>query len=231
MATGGGIWVAAGVDFSVGFTCADVPAGGRMQYGNDDRANPAATARRNPCAADPLGCSLRLRLRVAVPTYVHLVDAGRDISKPQRSLSRAGLEFIIKHEGFRRVIYGDSARKPTIGNGHLIRTGENFSHGVTRAMAERLLEHDVRIAVRAADRMLPPNVTQTQFDVVVDFAFNLGPKSLNASTLLKDIRKGGPVPKRDFTIWNHAAHREVPGLTRRREDEYDVYSRDDSAGD
>jgi lysozyme len=42
------------------------------------------------------------------------------------------MQFIEKHEGYSGTVYKDSAGNPTIGYGHLIKDGEDFSTGITK---------------------------------------------------------------------------------------------------
>ena len=60
--------------------------------------------------------------------------------------SKAGLEFIASHEGCVLNVYEDVAGYPTIGIGHLIRDGEDFSGGITRDQAIELLQDDAKEA-------------------------------------------------------------------------------------
>lgn len=141
------------------------------------------------------------------------------------SLSPNGLAFIQRHEGYSATIYGDSAGYPTIGYGHLIKTGEDFSAGITREQASELLLQDTKTAVDAVNAKVTINLTQSQFDALVDFTYNLGAGALNRSTLLKHLNSGMPVLLRNFTDWNRAAGKAIPGLTRRRTEEFNLFSK------
>jgi lysozyme len=67
-------------------------------------------------------------------------------------------------------------------------------------------------------------LSQTQFDALVDFTYNLGSSNLSKSTLLKNVNAGNDVTKANFTDWNHARGKVVQGLTVRRTDEYNLYT-------
>lgn len=140
------------------------------------------------------------------------------------SLSPDGLNFIERHEGYSDHVYRDSAGKLTIGYGHLIQSGEDFHQGVTREQAGELLSRDVQKAVDEVNSRVTTKLSQPQFDAVVDFTFNLGGASLRKSTLLKNINAGNVVTKDNFTDWNHAGGKVVPGLTIRRSDEFLLFS-------
>jgi GH24 family phage-related lysozyme (muramidase) len=63
------------------------------------------------------------------------------------SLSSKGLDFIKKYEKLSLTPYKDQAGYETIGYGHKILPGEDFSKGITKAQALDLLSHDAQGAV------------------------------------------------------------------------------------
>ena len=148
-------------------------------------------------------------------------------AQPQRFLSSDGLQFIQRHEGYRGTVYKDSAGNPTIGYGHLIRTGEDFSGGVTEQVASELLAQDTQAAVDAVNTRVNVALSQTQFDALVDFTFNLGGGNLRKSTLLKNINAAKAVTIANFTDWNRAGGKVVKGLAIRRTDEFNLFSTGD----
>jgi lysozyme len=143
------------------------------------------------------------------------------------SLSPQGLDFIKQHEGYSDKVYKDSGGKDTIGYGHLINkaAGENFDKGITKEQATALLAQDVKGAVNAVNDKLTVKVSQTKFDALVDFTYNLGAKNLGKSTLLANINAGKDVRKENFTDWNRAGGNVVRGLTIRRTNEYNLFSK------
>jgi lysozyme len=148
-------------------------------------------------------------------------------SRRLMSLSADGLMFIQRHEGYSVKVYKDSAGYPTIGYGHLIKSGEDFSKGITLQQASQLLAQDTKTAVDNVNNKTTVGLTQTQFDALVDFTFNLGGLALAQSTLLKNINCGNNVPAKNFTDWNHAGGKVVAGLTKRRMDEFNLFSKGD----
>jgi len=151
-------------------------------------------------------------------------------NKTQLQLSAKGLAFIERHEGYSSTAYKDSAGNPTIGYGHLIRKGEDFSKGITKDQASALLAKDLKGAVAAVNGDLSVKVSQTQFDALVDFTYNLGGRNLANSTLLSNINAGKAVTDGNFTSYNHAGGRVVPALTNRRTDEFNLFSNGDYGG-
>jgi GH24 family phage-related lysozyme (muramidase) len=61
-------------------------------------------------------------------------------------------------------------------------------------------------------------------------SYNLGGKAFGKSTLLKNINAGKDVTKENFTDWTHAGGKAVKGLTIRRTDEFNVFSKGDYGG-
>ena len=64
------------------------------------------------------------------------------------------------------------------------------------------------------------DLEQNQFDSLVAWVYNLGPKNLSESTLLKELNAGNleEVP-RQMKRWNRAGGEVLDGLIRRREAE------------
>lgn len=131
-------------------------------------------------------------------------------------ISIAGLAHIKKWEGFRTNRYLDSAGKPTIGYGHLIQPWESYDT-ITQAEAERLLVKDVSTAEAAVNRLVKVNLSQSQFDALVSFVFNVGQGNFAASTLLKELNAGrtANVPY-ELGRWVFAGGQRIAGLVNRR---------------
>ncbi len=101
-------------------------------------------------------------------------------------LSDEGAAFIAEQEGTvkhggRHVLYVDALGHTTIGIGHLVHEGpidgsepDEFQRGLTDAEAWELFRHDATGYVEAVDRLVTVDLTQRQFDALVDFAFNWG---------------------------------------------------------
>lgn len=95
---------------------------------------------------------------------------------------------------------------------------------ITQETADRLL-HDAlnRCAENVWDMLSETarqNLTQHQFDALVDFAYNVGEANLRHSTLLQDINAGNSTAAAaEFPRWNHANGHVERGLTVRREAE------------
>jgi lysozyme len=127
------------------------------------------------------------------------------------TISEAGLGFIAKHESCKLAIYNDGAGNPTIGYGHKILPGENFSKGLAnQKTAFDLLRKDAADkAAKYVRSYVKVPLLQHQFDALASFTFNLGCGNLARSTLLQDInneehKKGEPGREKirnDFMQW------------------------------
>ncbi len=130
--------------------------------------------------------------------------------------SEEGLELTREFEGLRLEAYQDSAGVWTVGYGH---TGAEVHGGltITRDQAEEFLRGDLEKAAAAVRRLIKVEVTQGQFDALVDFAFNLGAGRLASSTLLRELNAGNGVGAAEqFARWSCAGGAVLPGLLRRR---------------
>jgi lysozyme len=139
-------------------------------------------------------------------------------------LSAAGLDLIKRFEGFRSHTYLDVAGIATIGYGHRLLPGESFPNGITEASAEQMLASDAHGAEQAVTRLVKVALTQSQFDALVDFCFNLGAGKMAASTLLKDLNEGGfDAAGQQLLRWDHVGPQEIAGLKARREAEFQLW--------
>ena len=112
-------------------------------------------------------------------------------------VSENGLNFIMEQEGVVLHIYNDQTGNPTIGIGHLITDDDpDFSDGITKEQALELLAKDVH-HVETAINAYQFDLTQNQFDVLADFAFNCG-----TGALAKLIAHGLDQVPNQLPIWN-----------------------------
>lgn len=123
---------------------------------------------------------------------------------------------IKSFEGYRPNSYQDSAGVWTIGYGHT--QGVKKGQKITQAQAESLLRGDLLKAEKYVNG-LKLNLTQGQFDALVDFAYNLGTGNLGSSTLLEKIRMKASNEdiQAQFRRWVYAGGKVMPGLVKRRE--------------
>jgi lysozyme len=135
-------------------------------------------------------------------------------------LSAEGLDLLKRSEGFRVRTYPDVSGFPTIGYGHRLLHPESFPNGIDEQQAAEILTVDVRDAEQAIERLVRVQLTQGQFDALVDFCFNLGAGRLGSSTLLKVLNLGRYDDAAEQLLrWDQAGGQENAGLKARREAE------------
>jgi lysozyme len=143
--------------------------------------------------------------------------------------SKDGLHLTEQFEGVRLTAYPDPATGGdpwTIGYGH---TGPEVHSGmtITQEQAENYLMQDVAKAAADVNAKVTVEITQGEFDALVDFAFNCGCGNLNGSTLLKKLNAGDyEGAAHEFEKWDMAAGKHMAGLLRRRQAEELLFLKD-----
>jgi lysozyme len=140
--------------------------------------------------------------------------------------SKNGLHLTEQFEGCRLTAYPDPATGGdpwTIGYGH---TGSDVHQGltITQEQAEELLAQDVKKAAANVNSHVTTQITQEEFDALVDFAFNCGCGNLDSSTLLKKLNAGDHEgAAQEFLKWDMAGGHHMAGLLRRRQAEATLF--------
>lgn len=142
--------------------------------------------------------------------------------------SDKGLALIKSFEGFRARPYLCPAGVPTIGYG-----ATYYPDGKKVTMRDKpVSEADATAMLRSmlvqyengVERYVQVPITQGQFDALVSFAYNLGLAALKGSTLLRLVNERNFVgAAAQFSRWNKASGKVLPGLTRRREAERKLF--------
>ena len=133
--------------------------------------------------------------------------------------SKNGLPLTENFEGLRLTAYPDPATHGdpwTIGYGH---TGAEVHQGmtITQEQAEEFLMQDVQKAVQTVNSKVHTDLTQNEFDALVDFVFNCGAGNFAGSTLLRKINAGDMEGAAlEFEKWTHADGKVMAGLIKRR---------------
>ena len=140
-----------------------------------------------------------------------------------RHITQQGIDLIKYFEGFSSDVYICPAGYPTIGYGHLVRDSESFDQ-ISMSKAEELLRKDVEVAERAVSRLINTPLTDSQFDALVSFTYNLGSGALQRSTLRRIVNRAehGRVPEQ-LMRWVWAGGRKLKGLITRRRAETRLY--------
>lgn len=126
-------------------------------------------------------------------------------------------------EGCKLYAYRDAGGTLTIGYGHV--KGVKAGMAITQKQADEFLRQDLAPCESYVDS-LGLELTQGQFDALVDFCFNLGAGSLGRSTLLKRIRGNATdlLIIREFMLWTHCGGKVLKGLVKRRKWEAETFT-------
>ena len=148
------------------------------------------------------------------------------------SLSPAGAAFIKSYEQgpkggvATRQYPSPEGGSDTIGWGHKIQPGENFSGGITAAAGDRLFDADSIKHQRIVQSQVKVPLTPNQYDALTDLAYNL-PAAFSSekhSTLLRLLNQGNYTgAAAEFARWNHIGKAVSPGLTKRRAGETNIF--------
>lgn len=138
--------------------------------------------------------------------------------------------FIKQCEGLRLTAYRCPSGVWTIGYGH---TGTDVSPGkqISKAEAERLFEADVaRFEAELGAVVSHLGLRQGQYDALLSFAYNVGMRSLLASTLWRKVQADADdatIPA-EFSRWVYGTQGgrkvKLPGLIKRRAEEARRYA-------
>jgi lysozyme len=138
------------------------------------------------------------------------------------------LRIIKQFEGLRLTAYQCSAGVWTIGygstfypDGAKVRQGEK----ITVEKADYMLKYTVSLFAVKVSELIKSKVNQNQFDALVSFAYNVGAGALQKSTLLRKVNENpnDPSIEIEFLKWDKAKGKRLPGLTKRRQQEADLY--------
>ncbi|BEN78636.1 lysozyme [Serratia marcescens] len=142
-------------------------------------------------------------------------------------ISKSGIELIKRFEGLRLKAYQDSVGVWTIGYGWTQPVdGKKVGPGmqIVQATADRLLKCGVVQYEQGVNLLVKVKITQSQFDALVSFAYNLGLRSLSTSTLLKKLNAGDKQGAADeFGKWVNAGGKRLDGLVVRRAAERELF--------
>ncbi|CAG2100569.1 unnamed protein product [Medioppia subpectinata] len=143
-----------------------------------------------------------------------------------RKTGSAGLDLIKFSEGWRPDFYYDQIGQKTIGYGHCCKWHNNCNDikpPLSMAQGEELLKKDL-VEYENCVNKVAPGLNQNQFDACVDFTFNMGCGTFQASDVLKGIKvQNWSAAANSFAKYNKAGGRVIEGLTVRRENERKLF--------
>lgn len=146
-------------------------------------------------------------------------------------MSDKGVEFMYSVEGYEEKMYLDQAGLPTIGCGHLLTKDELMSGKIrlpdkvlywkdaqlSPEDVHDLLRNDLSKAESAVRVFVEVDLTQTEFDALVSFVFNIGVGAFQHSQLLRLLNRNmfDTIPGQ-MRRWVYCAGKPSSGLYHRR---------------
>lgn len=119
-------------------------------------------------------------------------------------------------EAYREFPYDDGYGNMTVGYGHLILPGEDFSAGISQPDAVVLLRADMAKAEQIVHNEVGVPLNQGEFDALCDAVFNMG-DFLKSSTLLRLLNAGDTEGAREqLARWQFAGGKPNAALEARR---------------
>jgi lysozyme len=138
------------------------------------------------------------------------------------------INLIAKFEGLKLEAYKCPAGIATIGYGSTYYSdGSRVKMGdkITKEQAVRLLYDTLGTYEKFVDANTRDDISQNQFDALVDFAYNCGNGNLKNSTLLKKVNANpnDATISAEFMKWTRANGKVLKGLVNRRVAEVELY--------
>jgi GH24 family phage-related lysozyme (muramidase) len=151
--------------------------------------------------------------------------------------SKDCIDLVKSFEGYHRELsdgsaaaYLDPVLIPTIGWGTIqYPDGKKVVMGDirTRKQCEQYLQHEIDGKSAAVDKLVTVDITQSMFDALVSFAYNVGVGAIGDSTLLRLLNaKDYEGAAAQFPRWVKAGGKTLPGLVRRRDAEQALFKKD-----
>lgn len=144
-------------------------------------------------------------------------------------ISNNGIELIKQFEGLSLKPYLDKVNIPTIGFGSTYyedgRKVKLKDKPITEERATQLLEFIAnKTFSENINKVVKVPLNQNQFDALVSFAYNIGNKNFNWSTLLKKLNQSDyEGASLEFGRWNQASGKILSGLVLRRQKEKELF--------
>lgn len=138
--------------------------------------------------------------------------------------SENAAKLVASFEGFSSVAYQDGNGIWTIGFGTT--RGVKEGDTCTREDALEWLQRDLGGAAEVIDALVTVPLTQSQFDALCSFVYNVGSGHFSSSTMLKRLNEGDYLgAAAEFIKWDKIAGTISNGLLRRRMAERDLFTK------
>ncbi|MBT2771327.1 lysozyme [Halomonas sp. ISL-60] len=147
----------------------------------------------------------------------------------KRKIDEAGINFIKQHEGFSTTAYKDSAGIWTIGYGSTRIHDRHVKSDdvVTEHQAINQMIQDLETFENAVNESVKVYLSQSQYNALVSFTYNVGSHAFKTSTLLKKLNQSDyQTAANEFLKWVHAGGQRIQGLVNRRTDERALFLED-----
>lgn len=148
-------------------------------------------------------------------------------TKSEAVINQASIDLIKEFEGFRALAYICPAGVPTIGYGNTYYdSGQKVKIGdtISKEYAEKLLLVTLQSFADTVRKTVKVPLTDNQFGALVSLCFNIGTGAFQNSTLVKLLnQKKYAESAQQFVRWNKGGGKVLPGLTRRRERERELF--------
>lgn len=146
------------------------------------------------------------------------------------TISDEGISLIKRYEGYKTTPYRCPAGLYTVGYGHVIGNGlqlpDEWNRTFSLGEIDELLRTDLARFERGVLHYCTVYLTQSQFDSLVSFSFNLGLGVLQRSTLRQKLNRGDyDGASKEFLKYTRAGGKVLKGLVRRRQAEYNLFNR------
>lgn len=127
----------------------------------------------------------------------------------QFNISEMGLKLIKAYEGYRPVDRTLVSGQRVVGYGHRLMSEDAVI--LSKPQAEELLKDDLAPFIDMINENVHAPLSQSQFDALVSFAYNIGPKAFLKSDTLRALNNGRPLDAANgFDIWRKS---EIDGKT------------------
>ena len=176
-------------------------------------------------------------------------QAGQKKNLEGATVTPQGRQLLAEFEGMRTEMYDDATGETiedasdakgyaTIGIGHLLTRAEqrsgkidiageqvDYRQGLTEDQVFALLDQDTQDAAEIVDKYVTVELTPEQRDALISFAFNIGEGNFKNSGAIKALNRGDVEEfLKRHAQWNKSKGKEMRGLTRRREQEANLFT-------
>ena len=135
-------------------------------------------------------------------------------------VSAATMVGIAANEGYIGTAYKDVVGVPTIGFGET--KGVKLGDKTTPVRAMIQLEDSINYHVKGMSACIKVPISQGEFDAYTSFTYNVGVHAFCTSALAVKLNKGDYAGAcKELLKWDHAGGKVYPGLTKRRQEEYE----------